>query len=283
MVKVVVCSIPKSGTYLLGALLSNLGMTDAKIHLNVGKFYDYRRLAPETAALQCRSVREMLDDALQRIPDGGFTVSHLPARVAPKLDGFRVIFLHRNLRDVIVSFCRWTESTGRWSGRWSEILSTFTGAAAWRGTPDSPEKLRTFLRRHSSRIKEHIPGCIPWRHVPGVLRVSFEELLGDYGPAVTLESLQRIATVLELEDQREKTLLAALDRAKAAPTVTKSSGRSSRERFWDERVEAEFIRQGFAAANAELGYVEPPQANCRQFPRELPSSSRQVVSLRRAV
>ena len=110
-----VCTIPKSGTYLIAEFLKQVGMRATNLHLDLHRFGDYGAADLETGRCfpERILVAEPLEDSIKRICDGEFAVGHLPVSAAPLFRDFGVIFSRRNIRDVLISYCRFTADTGR--------------------------------------------------------------------------------------------------------------------------------------------------------------------------
>jgi len=250
MTKAIVCTVPKSGTYLLGAILTHLGMRDTKQHVSLRGFTDYSNVDLETARRNPNDlwVTEPLEATLGQIGPGEFAVGHLPSTAAPLLRDFKVIFAYRNIRDVLVSFCRWTADSGRW---------TEGDNGAWRQLPDGPDRLLGFLEVHGARLRRVIDASADWIGMRGVTQVSFEVLMGDYGREAAATAMRRIARAADQHGLGDTDLLNLLEKAKATQTITRSNGRSVRSTFWNDVVEAEFARRGFAIINSRLGFDEP--------------------------
>jgi hypothetical protein len=248
MNKVIVCSVPKSGTYFLGHILTRLGMRDTKIHVHLRSFTDYNEVDLETARKKASqlSVEEPLEKSLRRIGPGEFAVGHLPIETVHLLRDFRVVFIYRNVRDILVSFCRWIADTGRWPDE-----------GAWRELPDGPDRLLGFLEIHGTKLRKLIDSPAAWRSQQNITQVSFEELMGDYGSTVAAAAMRRIASTLAMSTYSDGQLLDLLEQSKASETITRSGGRSVRATYWNEVVEREFARRGFAAINTRLGFDEP--------------------------
>ena len=248
MTKVLVCSVPKSGTYFLGQILARLGMRDTKLHIHLRSYTDYNDVDLETARKKASelSVAEPIEKSLQRIRSGEFVVGHLPVNTAHLLHDFEIIFIYRNVRDILVSFCRWIAETGRWPDD-----------GAWRQLPDGPDRLLGFLRNHHAKLRKMIDASAAWRAQPRITQVSFEELMGDHGAPAAVEAMRRIARASAHDGLRDGELLGLIEQAKGTETITRSAGRSIRATFWNEAVEREFVRRGFAAINTRLGFDEP--------------------------
>jgi hypothetical protein len=248
-VRVVVCSVPKSGTYLVGELLKEMGFTDARLHLGSEASTNYQGSSLEDARLRPEefAVYTPLPKLLESIPDGHYAVGHLGVEHAPLLAGFAVLFCCRDLRDVVVSFSRWTHRTGRWQ----------YGDQTWRALPDGPARVLGFLEKEHERLHRTILPIAGWTDAD-VTRVRFEDLLGDAGSARQSELLEEIARRVG-DARRAPELLPLLERATRAETLTRSEQRSSAAASWSDELECLFRRQGFAKVNRRLGYSDRGQ------------------------
>lgn len=273
MNKIIICSVPKSGTYFLGQILTRLGLRDSKIHVNLHSYTDYNGVDLDTARHKASELRvhEPLSSSLQRISPSEFVVGHLPVTTAPMLREFGVIFTYRNVRDILVSFCRWVAQTGRWpdDGNWREL-------------PDGPEKLLGFLQHHGRQLRGLIDCPAGWKSQPGATQVAFEELMGDYGADAAADAMQRIARAVGSCEHSDADLLQILEDAKGTETITRSGARSSRELFWNEAVEREFVCRRFALINQRLGFDEPSEAGWGGRWRKLRDTARKIRLPRRA-
>lgn len=114
--KYFIVSQPKSGTYLLSAVLAELGLTQTNMHINTSKYQLYTddlldgRTNPENYIH-----RVGINQSLKLIPDNGFAVGHL--RYTPKniqaLSQFKVILLTRPIHEARASMDRFKAETGR--------------------------------------------------------------------------------------------------------------------------------------------------------------------------
>lgn len=248
MTKVIVCSIPKSGTYLVAEIVKQLGFRATNLHLGTHEFADYGAADLETGRRNPGQliVSELIESSINRVRDGEFAVGHLPIETAPLLSGFRVVFVCRNVRDVLISFCRWIAATGR-----------DPDGGNWRELQDGPDKLLGFLERRGEDMYKIVSLAQDWHSTNQMptWEVTFEELMGDFGKSKTISAMRRIA---DATDRRysDADLLWVLQKAKSADTLTRSTGRTNRRRWWNRAVEREYRRRGFFEINKRLGYKE---------------------------
>lgn len=234
---VVVTSIPKAGTYLLGEVLRNLGCGQTWMHLS-GSTRHFTRYAPGLLREGRRDparfrVDTPLADAITLVGPGEFAVGHLPrTRAIEKLLApCAAIFLKRDLRDCLVSRLRFDLQTGR--------RDRF-GDAEWTRCPDPRRRLVLFLRDRGPALLDEIRGIARWRDHPEAHTVSYERLV-----ARDLDGLLG-AGRHELDD--------AVGRALAAETLTRSRGAGGAPDLWSPPAEAVFEALGGAVLNGQLGY-----------------------------
>src|SRR5215471_6699301 len=140
-----VCSIPKSGTYLLNDILQRLGSRDTNWHISRNQYsaYQFGSLDEYRAYPEKFSVIAPFRDILARVSRGAHTVSHL----APDEDvvsacallKFKVFFVCRDLRDCAVSYMRFLAATGR----------DGTAESSWIQAEDGPDRFSRFLDTYS--------------------------------------------------------------------------------------------------------------------------------------
>jgi len=110
-------SIPKSGTHLVGKLAEMLGFHDLRIHLLDGQYWDYNRkgnlhkwdaLSGYETFANPRLIRQPLDRALSRMGRGQFARAHINwterTRAAIQKASIKHVFIFRDPRDIVVSY-----------------------------------------------------------------------------------------------------------------------------------------------------------------------------------
>jgi hypothetical protein len=248
---VVICSIPKSGTYFFAALLEALGFVSCRVHIADGCFVDSRFSA--IADVRARPERSTYDIPSYRIYPlvlpGQFLVGHLACTAAnvSLLSRFRVLFSYRNLRDSMVSYMRYV--TNNWL--------TTREPAEWACLADGPEKMEKFLNTHDYYLRM-CAAIAGWKRRPDVLSCCYEEFMGDYGGEVQQERLTELLCFLGLppRDDLERVLQSVIGRE----TLTSSGRRTDARAYWSESVERHFHEHGGVKLNRRLGYPEPGYA-----------------------
>lgn len=245
--RVVVCSIPKSGTYLIAEVLQRMGLVSSGLHLRAAGVTDYRFASIQQMREDYMrwDSRLPLADSAQLIRPGQFAAGHVEHNDYTKsiLHPFKKVFVFRELRDCLVSWLRFLQDTGR------------TGRAEddWKRLPEGPEKMLRFLDALGEKF---FVQCHPnWLDEPEVFAVSFESLYGDYGRDRQVEVLRKLHAFLDLPGKPaapEQWIDQALER----PTKTWSGQRSRRDMYWNDEVEARFGELGGRRLNARLGYPE---------------------------
>ncbi|HEV8002328.1 MAG TPA: sulfotransferase domain-containing protein [Planctomycetaceae bacterium] len=241
--RVVVVSIPKSGTYLVAELLKALGYRWTGMHLAETAYTDYSgsqlQEARENPGRFARS--EPLSVSLTRIHAGEFAVGHLPFKpeVVEAVRPFKRLFVTRDLRSALISYMRFMQTTGR------------LGAPhlAWYSIPDLRQRCQVFLRTSASyMLHRFYEGMIGWSNLDGTLHVRFEELTDDTSQGVgTIESA---ATFLGVPNCDARAILRT---SLSRETITKSDGLTRLEDYWSDEAEKRFIEIGGVELNARLG------------------------------
>jgi Sulfotransferase domain len=241
--RVIVVSIPKSGTYLVAEILKALDYRWTGMHLAETAYTDYSGSALEEARQDpgrfARS--EPLSVSLGRIHDGEFAVGHLPFKddVVELTRPFKRLFVTRDLRLALVSYMRFLHSTGRLGAR----------HLPWYSIPDERQRCLAFL--HSTgpyMLKRFYEGMVGWSRLDGTLHVRFEDLTGEAGQATRV--IESIAAFLGIENCDAPRVLSA---SLASETITKSDGLTRLEDYWSDQAEKRFVEIGGLELSARLG------------------------------
>lgn len=246
--RVLIASIPKSGTYLFGQLLKIVGLTDCQVHLQDAGFTDYRFTPLEYGQREVTKLRLSfpLADALSLVRAGQFVVGHLShsGDIQALATPFQTIFTYRDLRDAMVSQMRFFAQHGRGSAV----------REGWGSLPDGPEKMKQYIRFHGDFfMKTRCGAMIGWLGAAGVLRASYEVLAGDAGAEAQRRLVHEIChhagvAPPPLDDRFFAELF-------GAKTLTSSGTRTRREVVWDDEIDRYFADNGGHEMNRRLGYA----------------------------
>jgi hypothetical protein len=248
--RVLLTSIPKSGTYLFGELFKNLGFVDSGIHvegLDGQSFTDYRftslgeaRENPHLEPISCPLPR-----TLGLILPGQYVVSHLQLTqdMPPSaLAGFKVVFACRNLRDCLVSLMLFLVRTASRSEAVAPLMKI----------QRDDQKTLFMLRRHGAHLLEEATLIMNVLNRSDVLTLKFEDaLISDERTRANL--MRRVVEFLDVGvDVMERVNI--LNKTLGTNTLTRSAQRTNIERYWSPAVEREFARIGGCDLNRRLGY-----------------------------
>jgi len=115
--KIVVISLPKSGTYLMGNILQNMGFENTYKHLSKkgGQEYDPNNIQDGIKNPRKYDSNKSLEQNLNEIKNGQYALSHLgyDDQTAVLLKDFVTIYLERDQKEIEESFKRWCEKSGR--------------------------------------------------------------------------------------------------------------------------------------------------------------------------
>lgn len=257
--RVVVCSIPKAGTYLVDRLLELLGCVPSRLHLSRWCLTDYRFATVREARVNYeRLIRDVpLERAIELHLPGQFSVGHLGCTEDTRqvLSNVKKLFVYRDLRDGLVSYLRFLASTGRGGD----------ATRAWKDLPAGPEKTLRFLDAAGQGYFDMALPMIDWLDQPDVFFIEFETLYGDHGEEEQKSLIERLHSFLELPggapdvDRLRPSLI-------GSPTMTWSGGRVARETYWNDEVEERFVAFGGLAANRRLGYDLDDAARLLRLP-----------------
>jgi hypothetical protein len=248
--RVMVCSIPKAGTYLVGEVLQRLGTVATGFHFSTdGDMFMDARFATRAEARNefarlCHGVP--FERALPLVRPGQHAVSHLECtpRTRTLLAEFRVVFVYRDLRDAVVSWLRFHQDTGR-EEQWNWI---------WEHHADRHERLVVFLREAGELFFGMCRALVPWLNDPSTFPVRFETLHGDDGSEAQEQLCRALAAFIGHSRPADAPGV-VLPGLTATPTLTSSGARTRREEYWSAAAEELFFGFGGGEINAALGYA----------------------------
>lgn len=243
--KVLVNSIPKSGTYLLGKALEIAGVVNTGVHLRNDRMWDFRGLSiPQMVESAPEHVLPIgIDLTLPLVGEGQFVVAHLfhDAAAVRAVEGFAHIFLVRNIVDVLLSHMRFVMDTRQ------KVRSTQLD-----GIDDKPTLFAAYLEHFGCSYLTSMQKQLGWLSNAGALVLRFEELLGDRGEDARSAVLNRLACHIGLAPDRD--MIASVIRAVGAETRTFSGSRSDAAPYLNPTTLAALRDIGASEFNEALGY-----------------------------
>jgi hypothetical protein len=219
--KTFVCSVPKSGTYLLRQILEFAGLGKHHLHISLHGTYDYSKISREVADRNPASCRTMMSiaESVNRIPEGGFAVGHLPCTKSTRKDlaGVRVVFVsRRNLKDTVLSYMVHQHSTERCERSKANLV--------WSQVQDPQQRFIEYIKLRGHGIINAAKDILPWHDHAG-LSLIYEDLIS---PSHRRSELGRIKEFLGSD-----TSVDDLELAFGMNTLTKSSD-GNRDKYWSE-------------------------------------------------
>jgi hypothetical protein len=240
--KVIIVSIPRSGTHLASRLVAAIGFVSSGLHLSPdgtpATLQDRRFLRPAAEPSGVWKNYELsLTDVLLLLRPGQYTQGHIPfpSNVAPLLHGTKVVYASRELRNVAISAMRFIEDLHKHGTKFTEDLDV-----SWCGTADGPEKVLKYLYSFGQGWPTLIEAISPWRNLPETFVLDFDRIGGSrdhFDDSVGhLTELARFLGVELSEDRKMNILTGIIGKGSA----TWSGDLSDYERYWDQRVEETF-------------------------------------------
>lgn len=241
--KILLVTIPKSGTYLFHDLLIAAGLATAGIHIAEWGFTDMR-FADQ------RYVRELprehnhliaLKDIISLIKPGQFVVGHLPCSQEnlSLFAEYRIVFTYRDLRDAITSFMRYMAKNG---------LGT-SMSHKWGGWADGPDKMERYMELHGDEFFAITEPMVKWAERREIVKMSYEEIME--GGEKALAKLRKLFRYLGVDAGDVESLLRETINN---GSFTYSGQRTTREVYWSDKVQEMFESRGGAKLNRRLGY-----------------------------
>ena len=244
MPRVAILSIPKAGTYLAAGMLDACGYADCGLHIaekvssDKRGVADLRRMRTHPAEFL---VGVPMKEVLPLVLPGQYFCGHLACsdEARDQLVGFRRLFVCRALREVIISWVRFS----------GEIAQPAEADKAWLQHPDLRDRLLRWFEIRGSQFHSWISSIAAWHDDADTVTVTYAELTQWKDPLSSADLRQAVASTLEVD---MNTLSEAARQALDAPSLTKNPVGSSVNRSWDEQCERYFEELGFAVLEAAI-------------------------------
>lgn len=245
--KVMLCSVPKSGTYLLSNFLIELNFNNSHFHFGDEEYSDYSTSTLKTARENPEIFKNIcsFDKAVIKIKENEFAVGHFSLDKNQYLSDFKTIFLYRNLKYCTVSFGFWTKNSNRWKHN--------EKSEQWRNTNDNQDFIADFLKIHGNPVYDLFKKTVPWINEEGILKVNFEKLTGELGREIQIKEFKKIVEYLEL-NLSHKELVTKISNALNKDSLTKSSSKKDYDFYFSKNFKNYYKKSGLKQLNKILGY-----------------------------
>jgi len=259
--RVYIYTVPKAGTYLMDAFLTQLGYSSTGWHISLNNYLDTTAHDEDTNRVRPgeTSVARNYLNSFRRVPAGGHAFGHfnplfVPPAMLRTLD-YRIIAVKRHPREVLVSeFIDFRH-------RRSDV-----GFVSAQAQPDHRQAFVVYLRDHAPVIRNI---CMNWlllldnarsayyREIVGdrVLFIDFKQFLdAKAGPEAALRVEQFLNPAQPRPAERVKQFWSA---ALAADNKTRSDSLDlpyARDSLWTPEAVARYEELGFPQLASHLGY-----------------------------
>jgi len=279
--KLIIVSVPRSGTHFTARLAAALGFVFAGLHLSpdgtAGSLQDRRFMRPAGEDFDIWKTYEMgLSDVLLMLRPGQFVQGHIPfsSDMVSVLRGTKLIYPVRNLRNVVISGMRFIADLHKRGTKFAAHLDQ-----SWCDTTDGPEKVIRYLKSFGEGLPKLIEKISPWRNLPETFEFDFDRI-GTTRERIddSTDHLAALANFLEIETSDEKiTKILALVFEQGSATWTGQL--SDYRQYWSESVEEAFQSLGlgdYSITSAPMSVTAEVEAQVNAG--ESPSGNRPRVS-----
>ncbi len=243
--KFLLISVPRSGTHLAAELLRALGLVFAGLHLSAdgtpGTAQDRRFFLPTLTGSDWKDYELSLPEIIRLMRPGQFVQGHIPFSpdFSPFPDRVAIVYVERNLRDVLISSMRFVEQLNASGVKLPEELEV-----GWCGTPNTPAKFIRYLRSFGVGVIDLTESISPWQALPQAFTLEFDRIAKPVHLDDAIVHLCELADFIGIE-QSEDRLLEILDSRVGATTATWTGKLSDFHEFWSDEVEQVFDELGF--------------------------------------
>lgn len=240
----ILCTIPKSGTYLVSAILEYMGLWSTGIHLALGDEHRNYKKAPSVEDARnehpwCAFIAP-IGDTIAALEPGQFLATHQGPLVRVFIHKpIPIVFLYRDLRNCLVSHARWLKKTGRWK----------TKDRYWRKL-DGPPAISAALQERGWPFSRIVWEAASWLTVPHSLTICFERLVGEKGSDAQQDEYVKVANFVGWKGD----MIEAIKATVGKDTLTWSGQLSRWEDLWSDGAQLVYEGTGLKLINRYMGY-----------------------------
>jgi hypothetical protein len=246
--RLLINSVPKSGTYLIARYLDVLGAPCSGLHLRSKFFWDFKDKDLDEVIRDPDQFKQVdpLENSIPRIGLGEYFLAHLEYNTGVEAlleqHSVRHIFLYRKIRDVLVSHFRFICDERR------------TKQQPWldRSLPKA-KQFTVYLKRTGLAYMEQIKLQAAWIHRESALSLNFESLMGDSGRERQTSYLSMVADAAGIDVPSTDCVTLFERQCLGATTRTYSGKRSSQADVWSKESEDLFIESGGQSLEQAFG------------------------------
>ena len=242
-------TVPKSGTYLVSGMLTQLGATDSGLHFRDDYYWDFwRQPQDEVIGSPGQFLRhEALERAIHSLGGAQFAVAHMSCsdenQHTLREARIRTLFMIRDIRDCLVSMMRFMADPRRWDSNpdWAEL-------------EDPGRRFAGFLRTSGEAMLKGVTNQLGWLDA-GVPIVRFEDLYGDNGEKNQLEAVSTIVDVAPIDPVAPEDAVVILrTKVMGKPNRTFSGQRSDGSMYASDEVLDLYEQLGVFELNRRMGF-----------------------------
>jgi hypothetical protein len=245
--KIIINTIPKSGTYMYSKLFECLGYNNSGLHIRNKCFWDFRGASLDSIikAPDDFKKNQPIEDTIHFIKTGQFAVGHIDNTISTVsiLSNFTHFFCIRNIKEVLVSHMRFICDDRR------KDKPKFD----WSKESENAAKFIGYLKGPGKGYLEGIRKQVNWINEKGVIVIRYEEVMGDYGSNHQQLAFEKIKMGLGINTEIDIVALFN-QQVLGQKTRTYSGFRSQPDTYWNNDVEKIFHEIGASHINSQLGY-----------------------------
>ena len=251
--KVFIISIPKAGTYFLSEILKNFGLNQTFLHIAPDKYENYNRASSiEEMRSNYEKFKKVkpIAKSINLIKPGEFAVGHIPFKYQDLFINFRIIFIKRNIKDVLLSYMNFLEFSNR----------TGVQDSTWLNEESPSKKLNIYLKMKGEPLLNQIEDMIGWNTHNNSFQLKYEKLNSLESGALMVEDLVNYLGIDITNDTYENILAKSLN----SKTLTKAPSKYNKSGYWDSENDELFVKMR-GAALPKLSIPPKPQKRDQQI------------------
>lgn len=245
--KIIVITVPKSGTYLWPSFIERWGFINTHWHVGprgTGYFEPKDNYPNSILNVVGKNHSKNLVDIISSMPNNGIIQGHITFSNKHEkiLTKHKCFFFYRNLRDRLISAIRFDIKR-----EWKNSSPTINDVKKYLFTPTKNMHGTKF--RSQPKYSKLTANLVKWIDVERVCKIKYEDVIN---PNTRLKELQKIIEHLQLECSDES-ILRVYDSITKQNFGTRMSHHTNWQDWWDTELEKWFVTH-MKQYNTLLGY-----------------------------